>query len=127
MGDNTIVLLNKTDIALPAALPALVHGHKPIFFSAKTGSGMETLLQALSSYVAVGASAESSFITRSRHRHHLSAALEHLKRYGSLKEAGLELQCEELRRASAEIGRITGLIAADEVLGEIFGRFCIGK
>jgi tRNA modification GTPase len=126
MGQGTILLLNKADLALPSALPVIA-GTKPIIFSAKDGTGMEALLSELSIRVAACCSAESPFITRARHRHHLTQALEHLSRYAGLKEAGLELKCEELRRAAVEIGKITGVIAADEVLGQIFSRFCIGK
>jgi len=125
-GRVTILLLNKTDLTLPSPLPA-VAGLTPIAFSAKTQSGMEELMAALGEHVARLSNAESSFITRARHRYHLKQALAHLQKYFAMTGAALELQCEELRRTTVEIGKITGTIAPDEVLGQIFSRFCIGK
>jgi tRNA modification GTPase len=54
---------------------------------------------------------------------HVSRALEHAAR----GDAVLELVAEELRMAHHALGEITGLFTSEELLGEIFGRFCIGK
>jgi len=124
---NTIVLLNKTDLALPRTPLPVIEGITPIPFSTKTRAGIEVLMNALGSHVARLSSAQSSFIARERHRHHLQQALTHLKNRLAMPHAGLELQCEELRRAAVEIGDITGTVSVDEVLGQIFSRFCIGK
>jgi tRNA modification GTPase len=70
------------------------------------------------------------FIARTRHvqalrqtREHLSAALEQANR----ADAALDLLAEELRLAHDALGEITGAFTSDELLGEIFSRFCIGK
>lgn len=122
---NTIVLLNKSDLTTPSVKP--ITGITPILFSAKERTGLDELMKALEENINQLIVPELSFITRHRHRVHLNAALEHLQRFAGLREAGLEIACEELRRAATEIGRITGKITVDEVLGEIFGSFCIGK
>lgn len=126
LGPNTILLLNKIDLSPPAPLPAFT-AMQPILFSVKTYTGMEELMLALAKHINGLPPAESSFIARARHRHHLQRASMHLQQYLSVPGAALELQCEELRRAAVEIGKITGAVSPDEVLGEIFSRFCIGK
>jgi tRNA modification GTPase len=65
--------------------------------------------------------------TQARYREHLLRARAHLGDFLTNREAGVELRAEDLRRAADEIGRITGRIDAEAVLGAIFGRFCIGK
>ena len=76
------------------------------------------------------ASPEGVFIARTRHvqalqvtRGHVAAACELAAR----ADAALDLLAEELRLAHDALGTITGRISADALLGEIFGRFCIGK
>jgi tRNA modification GTPase len=99
----------------------------PIPFSVKERMGVESLMQAIEEKIAGIIPAERPVITRQRHRAHLEAALRHLQRYNLMRNQGIELRCEDLRRAAAEIGAITGRIPVDEVLGEIFSSFCIGK
>jgi tRNA modification GTPase len=102
--------------------------------SAKTGLGLELLRKKLldvAGYQAAGS--EGSFIARERHvqalsaaRQHLADASEHLN--ASLQHAGgLDLLAEELRLAQSALGEITGEFSADDLLGEIFSKFCIGK
>ena len=69
---------------------------------------------------------EPPLITRARHRAELEAARDALLRFG---DAALspELKAEELRIAARHLGRLTGRIDVEEVLGAIFAEFCIGK
>jgi tRNA modification GTPase len=70
---------------------------------------------------------EGSLITSARHRQHILAAAAAAEAYlGGGKDA-LELRAEDLRCASQAMGRLVGRVDAEEILGEIFGRFCIGK
>ncbi len=96
--------------------------------SAKTGSGLEKLRSALIS--AVGNRAfEGTLVTNARHATALREASASLSAVSDGLDRGLptDLLAEDLRAATASIGTITGEITSDEVLGEIFSRFCIGK
>jgi tRNA modification GTPase len=69
---------------------------------------------------------EPAIITRARHRAELEAAAEALKRFRE-ERGGPEIKAEELRIAARHLGRLTGRIDVEEVLGAIFSEFCIGK
>jgi len=66
------------------------------------------------------------FMARERHLRALRAAREHLA-LAAERRNQLELMAEELRLAQEALGLITGEFGADDLLGEIFSRFCIGK
>ena len=96
--------------------------------SAKTGAGID----AVTAYIAKLAreatgNASDPAITRVRHRREIEAAVGHLQTFLAGKSQPLELRAEDLRLAGTALGRLTGRIDAEEVLGEIFSRFCIGK
>jgi tRNA modification GTPase len=124
--ETTLVILNKCDEGIPSSLP-VIHGHIPIPISVRNILGIDSLMDALEMRIGTITASESSYITRARHRVHLTQGLEHIKIYLESSELGLELRAEHLRRAATEIGHITGHIAVDELLGHIFGSFCIGK
>ena len=116
-----IDVYNKIDLAPEFPVPAGAVG-----VSAKTGTGLDRLRQAILEAVGWSATGESVFLARERHlralesaRGHLSAAATELRRW--------ELFAEELRLAQAALSAITGEVRADDLLGEIFARFCIGK
>ncbi|MDN3555952.1 tRNA uridine-5-carboxymethylaminomethyl(34) synthesis GTPase MnmE [Halomonas maura] len=97
--------------------------------SAKTGSGVDNLKEHLKAVMGFSATTEGRFSARRRHLDALDradAALDNgaaqLSGYG----AG-ELLAEDLREAQQALGEITGEFSADDLLGEIFGSFCIGK
>ena len=71
-------------------------------------------------------SAASPLMTRARHRAELEAAHAALQRFGDPRSSP-ELKAEELRIAARHLGRLTGRIDVEEVLGAIFAEFCIGK
>jgi tRNA modification GTPase len=97
--------------------------------SAKTGEGIGTLLDALAlAAEKFLAGAESSLVTRHRHRHILNDALHALGRARSPGLAGHEdLVAEELRIAGRALGRLTGRVDVEDVLDVIFRDFCVGK
>lgn len=99
-------------------------GH--VWISAKTGAGMDALEEELLRLAGVGVSHEDGFLARERHLVALRAAGEHLRRAASLG-AELELLAEELWLAHRGLGEITGEYTPDDLLGDIFSRFCIGK
>jgi tRNA modification GTPase len=98
--------------------------------SAKTGQGLAELRAALLAVGGWTASPEGVFIARSRHLDALSRCAEHLADAGANAQApipALDLYAEDLRLAHDALGEITGAFTPDDLLGEIFGRFCIGK
>ena len=99
-----------------------------IEISAKTGKGLENLRSALVSRANV-ASASGTLVTNARHAAALREAAASLSAVSDGLDTGRpsDLLAEDLRAALASLGAITGEITTDEVLGEIFSRFCIGK
>lgn len=95
--------------------------------STVTPRGLDLLLARLAEFTAatlrVG---EGSLLLQTRQRGLLEACAESLTNAG-MRGDGTELLAEEVRRASAALAGITGAVSTEAVLGEIFGRFCIGK
>jgi len=115
-------VFNKADL-VPAAVPGIA-------LSAKTGTGLDGLRRALLERAGWHASPEGVFIARARHVHALRRTREHLALAQTIVDApapALDLFAEELRLAHNALGEITGAFSADDLLGEIFSRFCIGK
>lgn len=102
--------------------------HFDIALSAHTGEGLGRLEAVLSARVRAATGRQSDAVpARLRHRDHLSSALAHLNEALASASAPLEIRAEALRRAGDRLGRITGRIEPDDLLGVIFGEFCIGK
>jgi len=93
--------------------------------SAKTGAGLEALRAWLLDLAGWKPHGEDLFVARERHLVALREASAALSRAASTQ--AFEFKSEELRLAQAALGRITGEVSADQLLGEIFSRFCIGK
>ena len=93
--------------------------------SAKHGDGVD-LLRAEILNIAGWHPAEDVFIARERHLRALTETREHIAS-AAAQLPQLELFAEELRLAQRALATITGEFSADDLLGEIFGRFCIGK
>jgi tRNA modification GTPase len=87
---------------------------------------MDLLQQKLLGLAGWQASGEGAFMARSRHLDALGRAASHLQRAREAK-AQLEMFAEELRLAQSALSEITGEFSADDLLGEIFSSFCIGK
>jgi tRNA modification GTPase len=119
-GDGeTLRICNKTDLG--GAVPDGALG-----VSARTGAGMEALRSRLEEIArALTEGAGPPPLTRLRHR---AALLSACDRLDAAAHAELpELRAEDLRLALGAIGRITGAVGVEDLLGDIFGRFCIGK
>ncbi|MBQ0959837.1 tRNA uridine-5-carboxymethylaminomethyl(34) synthesis GTPase MnmE [Ideonella sp. 4Y11] len=101
-----------------------------LLLSAKTGAGLDALRQALLERAGWQAAPEGVFIARTRHVQALRRCAEHLAlatEHAAQADAQLDLFAEELRLAHQALQQITGRFSADDLLGEIFSRFCIGK
>ena len=121
-----INIINKIDLA--AQTPRMIEegGVLTIWLSAKNGDGVELLRDALLDASGRKLTDEVPYMARERHLGALSAASAHLE--AALKHTDeLELCAEELRLAQRALGEVTGEFTADDLLGEIFSRFCIGK
>ena len=116
-----IDVFNKSDLA-----PGFRPPPGALLVSAKTGEGMEELRRAMLAAAGWSGSGESVFLARERHLRALTSAQAHLERAG-LELPRWELFAEELRLAHEALGEITGRFTSEDLLGEIFGRFCIGK
>jgi tRNA modification GTPase len=121
-----ILVINKID--LTGELPHAESGSavESIWLSAKTGSGIELLRQKLLETIGWRQTEEIPFMARERHIDALKRALAGVDR-AKAETGRLELLAEELRLAQRALGEITGEFSADDLLGEIFSRFCIGK
>jgi tRNA modification GTPase len=116
-----IDVYNKIDLAPGFAPPADALG-----VSAKTGAGLEALRQRILGVAGWSTGAEPVFLARERHLRALDRASAHLAAAAG-ETARWEFFAEELRLAHVALGSITGEFSADDLLGEIFKRFCIGK
>ena len=120
-------VVNKIDLLpAPRRLPEARPGESVLGVSAKTGEGMDGLRSWLLATAGWKPHGEGIFMARQRHLEALEGARAHLLASDGLSQA-FDLQAEELRLAHRELGRITGAVSADDLLGEIFSRFCIGK
>ena len=120
---NKIDLLRAGPVIDANAVPARIH------LSAKTGAGLPLLrahLKAVAGYADSGAGVISA---RRRHLHALGRARRHVEGAAQAmrEQRAFELFAEELRLAQQCLGEITGEFTSDDLLGEIFGSFCIGK
>ncbi len=121
-----ITLMNKIDAAgVPPRIGAAV-----IYLSAKSGAGLDLLRAELTRRAGLEGAGEDVILARARHvdaltraLHCVDAAVPHL----NPAALALELFAEELRLAQDALSNITGEFTPDDLLGEIFGRFCIGK
>lgn len=101
-----------------------------LLVSARQGQGLDALRERLLALAGWHAQPEGVFIARTRHVQALRRTREHLvcaQEQVAQRDAALDLLAEELRLAHDALGEITGAFSADDLLGEIFGRFCIGK
>ena len=120
-GTALIEVYNKIDLVPGFAAPA-----GAVAVSAKTGAGLDALKSAILRVAGWSTTGESVFLARERHLRALQRAAAHLGAAAGEPQRW-ELFAEELRLAQMALASITGEFTADDLLGEIFSRFCIGK
>lgn len=134
---SILLLINKSD-KISAETSALINTElvsfseqlKTIFLSAKTGEGVEDLKSELLSLINTGALRNNeTIVTNSRHYNSLLKALEEIQKvqYGMDSGFSGDLLAIDIRQALFHFGEITGEISSDDLLGNIFANFCIGK
>ena len=122
---SVLHVFNKADLV---DVPAAPEG--ALSLSARTGLGLDDLRRALLHQAGWQAAPEGLFIARTRHVQALRRTLAHVQiaqQHAALRDTALDLLAEELRLAHRALGEITGQFSNEDLLGEIFSRFCIGK
>ncbi len=120
-----LVIRNKIDLS---GHPAGLSENNVLYLSAKTGEGIDALKTYLKEKMGLHHNPETNFMARRRHLEALQRAKTTLQM--SLTHAqfsNIELLAEELRQTQQALGEITGQVSTDELLGQIFATFCIGK
>ncbi len=125
VGIPRLLVFNKSDL-LHGKSPFGAEDNRAIFISAKTGAGLDELRSKLLEAVGWSAQDGGAFMARERHLRALQLAQHHLRQAHEVL-AGAELFAEELRLAQRALSEITGEFTSDDLLGEIFSSFCIGK
>ena len=128
---NVLIVLNKSDLTPVVAEKDLgQYGHPVLSLSAGTGEGLEALKeQLLSLALSYADTAGSALLTNTRHIELVRQSREALKRALDSIEAGMPVDCAvvDLREAWDLLGSITGDTVHDDMVEEIFSRFCLGK
>lgn len=126
---KTLVLVkNKIDLTQNCVQKTLIDGKVQLSISAKQGKGLNLLSTELTDIAGLDSTTESVMLARKRHLIALESALESMN--GALEQldnGATELMAEDLRQAGQSMGSITGEFSTDDLLGEIFSSFCIGK
>lgn len=117
---------NKIDTTQEIAKSVQIANETHIYLSAKTGEGVDLLRQHLLQVIGFEQNAEGIFMARTRHLNALKQVEVHLQQAKSMMHQS-ELIAEELRLAQEALSSITGEFTPDDLLGEIFSKFCIGK
>src|SRR5262245_29687302 len=123
---KAVTVFNKIDLSGEAPRAEEEPEGWRIRLSAKTGEGIDALRRALLALAGWQAGGEDAFMARERHLVALERVAAALERAGE-SAPRTELFAEELRLAQRELGSITGEFTPDDLLGQIFARFCVGK
>jgi tRNA modification GTPase len=123
------LVFNKCDLATGLPVSDTVSGPPRVLVSARTGLGLDVLRAHLKQAMGFQAVEAGTISARARHLEALSRAKRHVAEAARLlaERRGGELVAEELREAQEALGEITGAVSSEDLLGRIFGSFCIGK
>ena len=117
---------NKIDVGNTKPSCQQIDGATHIYLSAKTGDGLALLKNQLLALAGYQSNSEGIFMARARHLQALAEVDAHLNS-AKRQMSSAELLAEELRLAQDDLASITGEFTPDDLLGEIFSKFCIGK
>ena len=123
-----IVIKNKIDLVDLKPRIHKVSNLMEIAISAKNGEGIDLVRGALSEFAGLNSSIEGVFLARKRHINAIEETLEFISNaIEQLEQGSSELVAEDLRQAGLQLSQVTGEFSSDDLLGEIFTSFCIGK
>ena len=123
-----IVIKNKIDLVDLKPRIHKVDNLMEIAISAKNGEGIDLVRGALSEFAGLNSSIEGVFLARKRHINAIEEALVFISNaIEQLEQGSSELVAEDLRQAGLQLSQVTGEFSSDDLLGEIFTSFCIGK
>jgi tRNA modification GTPase len=125
--ENHTVVLNKSD-CIEGSTP-YPYSQDFISISAKSGAGVEGVIQRIKAYLNLdGVAVDGAFSSRTRQMALLEQVMERVESsFFHLNQSQLELASEDLRLAQLSLGEVLGEVTSDDLLGEIFSTFCIGK
>jgi tRNA modification GTPase len=126
-GEAFTVVANKIDLVRAAPRLEMQQPVTIVHLSALTGAGVELLVAHLKDLAGLGSETTSTFSARRRHLEALARTREQLVAARAELRGALELTAEHLRRAQGPLSELTGELTSDDLLGEIFATFCIGK
>ena len=124
--NRKIAVVNKIDLS-PDLGHSMVSGkNRPVYLSAKTGEGLSELKERLLEKAGVKMGDEAPFMARERHLNALRSAERHVD-LALINIESIDLCAEDLRLGQNSLSEVTGEFVADDLLGEIFSSFCVGK
>ena len=116
-------MLTKADLG-----PLAVTGADEVVVSTVSGEGLASLHDRIAARLEADlAGSDFPAVTRERHRRRLDEALAAVEAARTALDRGPEQTADDLRRAARGLGRVTGAIGVEDILGEVFASFCIGK
>ena len=123
-----IVIKNKIDLTGSKTGIQKIQNNPEISISAKNGDGINIVRKALADFAGLNSNTEGVFLARKRHIIAINETLSFINGAISQLDGGAsELVAEDLRQAGMHLGQITGEFSSDDLLGQIFSSFCIGK
>ncbi|MFV0251343.1 MAG: tRNA uridine-5-carboxymethylaminomethyl(34) synthesis GTPase MnmE [Rickettsia aeschlimannii] len=124
--ENTITIINKIDLIKASKIFSIENKYKCLRVSVKNNIALSSILKNIENIAEnMAGFTETPYITNQRHRNYLQQALSHLTAFSL--DNDLVLATEDIRMTARCIGAIMGVINVEEILGEIFKNFCIGK
>ena len=128
MDENSILVINKSDL-LNKDLNSKIKNFNHVLISVKDNLNINGLILKLKNKLKNKfITSDDILITRERHRQHLEQSLRYLKNFEEKNQAeDFDKAAEDLRLATRHLGKIVGKVDVEEILGNIFNDFCIGK
>ena len=128
LNSKSILVINKSDLGVDSIVPEFKR-YAPIYISIKNEKNLNLLISEIKNRLKNQFhNFENILITRERHRYNLEQCVEHLENFEEKNNSEeFDKASEDLRLAIRNLGKITGKVDVEEILGTIFRDFCIGK